>query len=343
MSSKSRPTPKKTRRSNRTSGSMRAVQKAKASKKAASTREMSEASTKAMVADPVKRYLAEIRRYPILTKEEEYELAVQFIGNRDPEIALQLITSNLRLVVKIALEYQSTWTSLLDLIQEGNVGLIQAVEKFDPSKNIRLSSYAQWWIRAYILKYLMDNYKLVKIGTTQAQRKLFYNLKKEKDRLERQGFKPTPKMLAKALNVRERDVTEMEARLAGRETSLDAPLVDGERGTLVDLIPSKGPEVDDIIAKRELSRSILHKLKEFEQTLGGRDIEIWRRRLMVDSPMTLQQIGDMFGVSRERARQLEARILRNLKKFLGDEVEEIQNLEFPLFVGDEHKNNIAGK
>ena len=147
-------------------------------------------------------------------------------------------------------------------------------------------------------------------------------------------------MLAKALNVRERDVTEMEARLAGRETSLDAPLVDGERGTLVDLIPSKGPEVDDIIAKRELSRSILRKLKEFEETLKGRDIEIWRRRLMVDSPMTLQQIGDMFGVSRERARQLEARILRNLKKFLG-EAEEIQNLEFPLFVSDEEKAKLA--
>lgn len=293
--------------------------------------ELTEAGTKALVSDPVKRYLAEIRRYPILTKEAEYELATEFTETQDPDLALRLVTSNLRLVVKIALEYQSTWTNLLDLIQEGNVGLIQAVKKFDPSKNIRLSSYAQWWIRAYILKYLMDNYKLVKIGTTQAQRKLFYNLKKEKDRLERQGFKPTPQLLAKALNVRERDVREMEARLAGRETSLDAPLVDGERGTLVDIIPSKGPEVDDVIAKRELSREILNKLGEFEKTLQGRDIEIWRRRLMVDSPMTLQQIGDMFGVSRERARQLEARILKKLKKFLGEEMDEVHNLEFPIF------------
>jgi RNA polymerase sigma-32 factor len=287
--------------------------------------------TRAMVADPVKRYLAEIRHYPILTKEEEQELAKEFLETDSSEAALRLVTSNLRLVVKISLEYQSTWTSLLDLIQEGNVGLMQAVRKFDPSKGIRLSSYAQWWIRAYILKYLMDNYKLVKIGTTQAQRKLFYNLKKEKDRLERQGFKPTPKLLAKALNVRERDVTEMEARLSGREASLDAPLVDDQRGSLIDLLPAKGPEVDDIIARRELSRQILQKLKEFEDTLEGRDIEIWRNRLMVDSPMTLQQIGDLFGVSRERARQLEARILKKLKKFLNDEVAELQDMDFPLF------------
>ncbi len=286
--------------------------------------------TRALVNDPIKRYLAEIRRYPILTKEEEYELAVEFQQSQSEDTALRLVTSNLRLVVKIALEYQSTWTSLLDLIQEGNVGLMQAVKKFDPEKNIRLSSYAQWWIRAYILKYLMDNYKLVKIGTTQAQRKLFYNLKKEKDRLERQGFKPTAKLLAARLNVREQDVTEMEARLSGREASLDAPLVDDQRGTLIDLLPSGGPEVDDIIARRQLSKELRKKLKEFESTLEGRDIEIWRHRLMVDSPLTLQQIGDLFGVSRERARQLEARILKKLKKFLNDQVAEIKDIDFPI-------------
>ena len=286
---------------------------------------------RALVADPVKRYLSEIRRYPILSREEEREIALEFERTGSEETALRLITSNLRLVVKIALEYQSTWTSLLDLIQEGNVGLMQAVKKFDPDKQIRLSSYAQWWIRAYILKFLMDNYKLVKIGTTQAQRKLFYNLKKEKDRLEQQGFRPTAKLLAQRLNVRERDVTEMQARLSGREASLDAPVASDQKGGLIDMMPTGGPSVDDIIARRELGRQILGKLKEFEDTLEGRDIEIWNRRLMVDSPMTLQEIGDLFGVSRERARQLEARILKKLKKFLGDEVEDIGNLEFPLF------------
>ncbi len=286
--------------------------------------------TRALVNDPIKRYLAEIRRYPILTREEEYALAVEFLETNSEDLALKLVTSNLRLVVKIALEYQSTWTSLLDLIQEGNVGLMQAVKKFDPSKNIRLSSYAQWWIRAYILKYLMDNYKLVKIGTTQAQRKLFYNLKKEKDRIEREGFRPTTKLLASRLNVREQDVTEMEARLAGREASLDAPLVDDQRGSLVDLLPSGGPDVDDVIAQRQLSKDIRNKLREFASTLEGRDVEIWQKRLMVDSPMTLQEIGDLFGVSRERARQLEARILKKLKKFLNDQVDELSDLDFPL-------------
>jgi RNA polymerase sigma-32 factor len=286
--------------------------------------------TRAFVNDPIKRYLAEIRRYPILTREEEYDLSIVFLETQSEESALRLVTSNLRLVVKIALEYQSTWTSLLDLIQEGNVGLMQAVKKFDPSKKIRLSSYAQWWIRAYILKYLMDNYKLVKIGTTQAQRKLFYNLKKEKDRIERQGFRPTAKLLAARLNVREQDVTEMEARLSGREASLDAPLVDDQRGSLIDLLPAGGPEVDDIISRRQIAKDVRGKLREFEETLEGRDIKIWRLRLMVDSPMTLQQIGDLFGVSRERARQLEARILKKLKKFLNDKVGEFGDIDFPL-------------
>ncbi len=289
----------------------------------------SDAETRAMVNDPIKRYLAEIRRYPILTKEEEHDLAVKYRDTESAEAGLHLVTSNLRLVVKIALEYQSTWLSLLDLIQEGNVGLLQAVRKFDPDKGIRLSSYAQWWIRAYILKYLMDNYKLVKIGTTQAQRKLFYNLKKEKDRLERMGFKPTPALLAKTLNVREQDVLEMEARMSGRETSLDAPLVEGERGTLMDIIPSKTADIDDVIARKELSRQISKKLKDFENTLDGRDKEIWHKRLIVDSPLTLQQIGDLFGVSRERARQLEARVLRKLKKFLGDDTEGLDDFPLP--------------
>jgi RNA polymerase sigma-32 factor len=307
-----------------------ASQRPKLARSPTNTHSRHSRESRAMVADPVKRYLSEIRHYPILTKEEEQELATDFLDSGSSDAALKLVTSNLRLVVKIALEYQSTWTSLLDLIQEGNVGLMQAVRKFDPTKGIRLSSYAQWWIRAYILKYLMDNYKLVKIGTTQAQRKLFYNLKKEKDKLEKQGFKPTAKLLANALNVREQDVTEMEARLSGREASLDAPLVDEQRGSLIDLLPAKGPEVDDIIARREISKKVFQKLKEFEDTLEGRDMDIWKHRLMVDSPMTLQQIGDLFGVSRERARQLESRILKKLKKFLSDEVVELGDIDFPL-------------
>lgn len=286
---------------------------------------------RAFVNDPVQRYLSEIRRYPVLTREEEYELAVEYRDrDSDPTLELRLVNSNLRLVVKLALEYQSSRVGLLDLIQEGNVGLIHAVRKFDPEKNIRLASYAQWWIRAYILKYLMDNYKLVKVGTTQAQRKLFYNLKREKERLLRQGLVPTPSLLARALAVREQDVVEMEARLSGRETSLDAPLQDGERGTLGDLIPAEARPADDALARAEFSHDIRRHLDDFATTLEGRDVDIWRRRMVAEQPKTLQEIGDLFGVSRERARQLEARIVRRLTRFLDQRVEQREALEFPL-------------
>lgn len=277
-----------------------------------------ESRDRALVQDPVQRYLSEIRRYSVLTREEEFELACAYRETQSSKLELQLVNANLRLVVKLALEYQGARLNLLDLIQEGNVGLIHAVRKFDPDKNIRLASYAQWWIRAYILKYLMDNYKLVKIGTTQAQRKLFYNLKREKDRLARQGLVPSPGLLARSLAVRQTDVTEMEARLNGRESSLDAPLQDGERGTLGEIIPSEDTPVDERMSMRELNDDIRGRLSEFATTLSGRDVDIWNDRMVAESPKTLQEIGDRFGVSRERARQLEARIMRRLSKYLDD-------------------------
>lgn len=271
---------------------------------------------KALVNDPVQRYLAEVRNHAVLTREEEQTLSREYLETGDELIERQLVNANLRLVVKLALEYQSARASLLDLIQEGNVGLIHAVRKFDPDKGIRLASYAQWWIRAYVLKYLMDNHKLVKVGTTQAQRKLFYNLKKEREKLKRQGLVPTPQLLARALAVRESDVVEMTARLAGRESSIDAPLQDGEKGTLADLIPSDVPAIDEAIADAE-ERGIMHEhLDAFGETLEGRDITIWKRRIVAEDPDTLQQLGEHFGVSRERARQLEARIKNRLTKFL---------------------------
>lgn len=288
----------------------------------AAEREAQQTKTReeAYVADPVQRYLSEIRRHEVLTREEETDLARYYVQSGDEQAELRLVNSNLRLVVKIALEYQSSRLLLLDLIQEGNVGLIHAVRKFDPEKKIRLASYAQWWIRAYILKYLMDNYKLVKVGTTQAQRKLFYNLKREKERLARQGLVPTPALLARSLAVRERDVVEMSARLAGRESSLDAPLQDGERGTLSDIIPADVASIDDALAVRQESDEMRAHLTSFAETLEGRDVDIWHRRMVAEKPQTLQEIGDLFGVSRERARQLEARIMRRLSKYLNDRV-----------------------
>jgi RNA polymerase sigma-32 factor len=294
-------------------------------------RPSSPASERARVNDPVERYLSEIRRYPVLDRKAERSLTDRFAASGDPKLAVRLITANLRLVVKIALEYQSPWIDLLDLIQEGNLGLLQAVRKFDPEKNIRLSSYAQWWIRAYILKFLMDNHRLVKVGTTQAQRKLFYNLTRERERLERQGFRPTPRLLAKALSVRVKDVIEMESRLSAKEVSLDVPVIEGDRERLVDLLPTDRPDVDEMLSKRQISEKLIERLESFAETLAGRDVEIWNRRLMAESPVTLQALGNLFGVSRERARQLEARVLRKLKKFLGEEKHLIESLTFPLF------------
>lgn len=281
-------------------------------------------TSRALVEDSFKRYLADIRRHPVLTKPQEFDLARR-VKSGEANATAELVNCNLRLVVKIALEYQSTRMSVLDLIQEGNVGLLQAVRKFDPERNIRLSTYAQFWIRAYILKFLMDNYKLVKVGTTQAQRKLFYNLKKEKERMLQQGLEPSAEALARRLDVREKDIIEMETRLSGREISLDAPVnSEDDSGTLMDLIPGNGHTPDDIYDHTAVSHHLRGRLVEFRKRLSGRDCDIWDRRLVSEEPFTLQQLGDLFGVSRERARQLEARILKNLSKFLNEDGEYLE-------------------
>ncbi len=281
--------------------------------------------------DSVQRYLSDVRRHDVLTREEEQVLARRFRDDDDRAAELKLVNSNLRLVVKIAMEYHSARSTVLDLIQEGNVGLIHAVRKFDPDKKIRLASYAQWWIRAYILKYLMDNHKLVKVGTTQAQRKLFYNLKKEKERLLRQGLVPSPALVARSLGVRSRDVIEMESRMNGGESSIDAPVRDGEGGTLSDFIASDGPLQDELSARRSTADEMRTLLEEFAGTLEGRDVHIWHRRMVADDPRTLQELGDFFGVSRERARQLEARITQRLGRFLKERAPLVEPLTFPLF------------
>jgi len=282
--------------------------------------------------DPLQRYMQEVRRYALMSREEEHDVAVDFHDSSDPEAAFRLVTANLRLVVKIAMEYQHTRVPVLDLVQEGNVGLVLAVKKYDPFRGVRFGSYAQWWIRAYILKYLMDNHSMVKVGTTQAQRKLFYNLKKERARLEARGIDPTAERLADVLDVRMRDVEEMQKRLAGgAEVSLHAPLRDGERGELADLIPAAEPNAEEQTAQAELASKLEARLSEFAETLDERSQFFWEHRLMSDSPWTLQRLGDNFGVSRERARQIEARILTRLKAFLKKEIAEFG--DFDLAVG----------
>jgi len=266
--------------------------------------------------DSLSQYLAEIRRYPVLSKEEEYRLAIRYKEDKDMDALVKLILSNLRFVVSIALEYKETHLNLSDLIQEGNIGLMQALKRFDPYRGIRLYTYASWWIRAYIIRYIINNWRLVKIGTTETERRLFYNLLKEKNRLEAQGLESSPKLLAEKLQVKEKDVIEMSERLGSWEVSLDQPAYEGSEETLLDRLLVEGTGIDDILARKELKEIFKERLKEFSKTLTKRDLEILRGRILSIKPKTLHEIGMRYGISKERVRQIEKRIIKDLKEFI---------------------------
>jgi RNA polymerase sigma-32 factor len=274
--------------------------------------------------DPFAAYMREVQRHPVMTAEQTHELAVKFLKTQDAELAAALVTSNLRLVVKIAYEYRRAYKNIMDLIQEGNIGLMQAVKRYDPYRGVKLSSYAAWWIRAYILRFILNNWRLVKLGTTQAQRKLFFNLRKKRAELVAMGIDPTDEEVAKRLNVPESDVTEMEQRLSSSEKSLDAPVGDAEGRAIakVDLMPSAGDGPEALLADGELQALLKDKLNDFRKTLVGKDKElaIFDSRLVADEPLTLQELGDKFGISRERVRQLEQRLTSRLRDFLRDEM-----------------------
>lgn len=278
--------------------------------------------------DPFRIYLDEIKRYPLLSREEERDLAIRYREKDDLEAGYKLITANLRLVVKIAMDFQRYWMqNLMDLIQEGNVGLMQAVKKFDPYRGYKFSYYASFWIKAYIIKFIMDNWKLVKIGTTQAQRKLFFNLRKEKERLEAQGIEASPKLLSHRLDVKESEIIEMDQRLNSWEISLDSPLKEDSEDTHKSFLPSDELPVDDRLADQE-AKAILHeKLVLFRGQLKGKEAVIFDKRLLTEEPMTLQEIGDRFGISRERVRQIESRLKKKLKSYLEEEIEDIDLLQ----------------
>lgn len=278
--------------------------------------------------DTLTRYLWEIGKNPVLSREEEHEMAVRYVEHGDIDAAYKLVASNLRLVVKIANEYRRAAFNLLDLIQEGNVGLMLAVKKFDPYKGVKLSTYAAWWIRAYIIRYVMDNWRLVKLGTTQTQRKLFFNLRKEKRKLESMGFKPESKLLAENLDVQEQDIVDMEQRLAGADSSLQAP-VGSEEGsqTLGDRLKLEGDGTDEVLADIELRSIFREKLERFGETIDDeRDRAIFRERLLAEDPLTLQEIGSRFGVSRERARQIEKKLIGRLKEHMEREIPDFGEL-----------------
>ena len=265
--------------------------------------------------NPFRRYLQEANRYPLLSEEDEKHMTKEFFRTQDPELGRKLALSNLRLVIKIAMEYYyKVYANLTDLVQEGNIGLLMAIKKYDPSKGIRLASYAQFWIRAYMLKYLLNSYSLVKIGTTRKQRKVFYNLGKAREALENLGFKADPALLADRMNVDQKDVMLIEGRMQNRDVSLDAPVGEDGNRTVADTIV-QAPRFELDLQKQDIQNKVRQKLDEFYATLEEKDKFIWDHRLMNENKMTLDEIATQFGISKERVRQLEERMKKKLRKF----------------------------
>jgi len=281
-----------------------------------------EKSTQLAPADPMTAYMREVMRHALLEREEELTLAKEFQKTGDSHLAWKLVAANLRLVVKLAYEYHRSPLVLLDIIQEGNMGLIQAVKKFDPERGVRLSSYAAWWIRAYILRYIMDSWKLVKIGTTEAQRKLFFKLRQEQEKLSAQGFELSPKLLAERLNVTEEEVEEMDQRLGQDEVSLDVPLGDNDEGRTRASTTLASPHAlsDELLGQEQLSSLFRKKLATFAKTLKDKEQYVFENRLVADEPMTLQAIGTHFSISRERARQIEAQLIEKIRTYMRTEI-----------------------
>lgn len=278
-------------------------------------------STALKVQDPLALYMKEISRYKLLTLDEEKELTAELLRTGDIEVAKKLVLANLRLVVKIAMEYRSAYKNVMDLIQEGNIGLMKAVSKYDPGKGAKLSYYASWWIRSYILKFILDNFRLVRIGTTQEQKKLFYNLMREKQRLMSMGLSPDVKQLSETLGVSEKAVIEMDQRLgsSGQEMSLDKPL-DSDSGTqtIGDLIGDDEDTPEVQLGELQNLEILRQHLGDFIKTLKPRDQEIFEKRLLSEIPQSLQSIADQYGVSRERIRQVEERLIGQLKIYMSE-------------------------
>jgi RNA polymerase sigma-32 factor len=273
--------------------------------------------------DAFTQYIKEISRYPLLSIEQEKALTKSLSETGDIDVAKKLVVHNLRLVVKIAMEYKTAWQNTMDLIQEGNVGLMKAVSKYDPEKGAKLSYYASWWIRSYILKHILDNFRLVKIGTTNDQKKLFFNLMKEKTRLESLGIKPDAKAISESLGVSEKSVALMDQRLTqstGGEVSIDTPLSAGSGATLGDIIEDTSESPEDIVSQAQSIELLQEHLTDFIDGLKPRDQEIFKKRLLSDATPSLQSIADEYGVSRERIRQIEERLMKNLKVYMSEHI-----------------------
>jgi RNA polymerase sigma-32 factor len=268
-----------------------------------------------VVPNTLQNYLTSISHYKLLSRDEEQILFKRLNEQGDSQTAHKLVTSNLRLVVKIALDYRRMWMqNLLDLIQEGNIGLMKAVEKFDPEKKVKFSYYASFWIKAYIIKHLMDNFRLVKIGTTQAQRKLFFRLKKEKQKLRDEGFEPKAKLISDRLGVSTKEVVEMEQRINGWDVSLDAPLTDNTDTARIEVLKTSSESLENTISKKEFETILHQRIAEFKKEMNKRELDIFNRRIFAEDPETLAKIGKRYGISRERVRQIQKNIIAKMKE-----------------------------
>ena len=271
--------------------------------------------------DPFAAYLQEAKKYPILTEEEEKELAIRLRETGDVDAAYQLTTSNLMLVVKIAMTFKREWQNVMDLVQEGNVGLMKAVKNFDPFRGVRLSAYATWWIKSYILKYILDNWRLVRVGTTNARRKLLFNLKKEKERLEREGFDPSTKLLAEHFGVDEGEIIDVEASIGAFDVSFDTPAHPDSPMTPAQSL-SDGKSLEKGAEIGQFREILQQKIEGFKSELKPGEIEILEKRVLSESPQSLQEIGDQRGVTREAVRQSEQRLLKKFRIYIEEEMPE---------------------
>lgn len=277
--------------------------------------------------DVLSLYMKELGRFQLLKPEEEKALLADYHDNRSPEIFKRLVQANLRFVVKIAFEYANYGAKLMDLIQEGNMGLMKAIHDFNPTKDVRLTTYAVWWIRSYIQDFLLRNWSLVRIGTTASQKKLFYRLKKEQMRLEQMGLKPQIKQIAMNLGVDEKDVELMQTRFAGGDFSIDTPIKNTKGEGLEDSYESRIVDTaelaSEILDASEQSRLFKKALDEFILELDDRELVIFKERLLAESPRTLIDIGNDYKITKERARQLEEKIKSKLKEFLAEKYPDI--------------------
>ncbi len=269
-----------------------------------------------VVADSIEHYMVQIHRFPLLSREEEQELALRYRREGELEAAHRLICANLRFVVKVANEYRSYGMKLLDLIQEGNIGLMMAVKKFDPQRGIRLISYAVWWIRAYIQNFIIRSWSLVKLGTTQTQKKLFFKLGQARQAIQRLGGSADAEKLATELTVRAEEIEQMTVRIAGRDASLDVELVEGDGYSLLDTLADQRRNQEELLMERESEEQLSAHVETALSTLNPRERRIVHDRILSDAPRTLQELADDYGISRERVRQLEKQALTKLRGVL---------------------------